>query len=134
MERAPEIPPERRQAWAERLLAGGTPAACRHNNSFLHLELDLGGIEKEFHLGEKFESAKDRLAWYVSVRTGGPFGQELVGTLHYVLEREKWVEEDVHAEANGDLLVKLAVPQHQRHLEGLKAGHRPSALHEPVLV
>lgn len=134
MEQAPEIPPEARHTWAQRLVTGGTPAGCRHNNRFLHLELDLGGIEKEFHLGEKFEHINDGLAWYVSVRAGGRFGQELLGTLHYVLERQKWVDGDVHSEANGDRLVKLALPLLQRDLISLKEGHEPGALNNPVLV
>ncbi len=134
MEQAPEIPPEARHAWAERLVTGGTPAGCRHNNRFLHLELDLGGVEKEFHLGEKFEHINDALVWYVSVRAGGRFGQGLLRTLHYVLEQHEWVDGDVHSEANGDRLVKLALPLLQRDLMSLKAGKQLSALHNPALV
>ena len=47
-DKAPEIPAEDRPSWAKRLMAAGTPAACRHNNGFRHLTLDLGSYRTGF--------------------------------------------------------------------------------------
>lgn len=126
-EEAPEIPAEDRQRWASRLMVTGTPAACSHNNGFRHLKLNLGELQDEIHLGEKFDKAPSGdPVWLVSVRTGGPYGQELVGTLHYLLSGEL-------VDADSEQAVSPALPQLHRDLTELIAGQRPEALEKPVL-
>lgn len=127
-DKAQEVPAEARQRWADRLMATGTSAACRHNNGFRHLKLDLGGLQDETHLGEKFDKTPggDPI-WLVSVRTGGPYGQELVGTLHYLLPGEL-------ADHDSEEAVSPAIPQLHRDLKGLIDGQLPEALKKAVPV
>ena len=46
--------------------------ACgvEHLGGFFHLDVQFGGIERHFHLAEKFDSSGGYLpAWFVSVRS-----------------------------------------------------------------
>jgi hypothetical protein len=127
-DKAPEVPADARQRWADRLMAMGTPAACRHNNGFRHLKLDLGALQNEIHLGEKFDKTPGGApVWLVSVRTGGPYGQNLVGTLHYLLPGEL-------ADTDSEKVVSPAVPQLHRDLKAIINGQSPEALDKVVPV
>ncbi len=122
-DKAPEIPAEDRPSWAKRLMAAGTPAACRHNNGFRHLTLDLGELQDGVHLGERFDKTQSGdTTWLVSVRTGGRYGQKLLGTLHYRLLHDEKTTSD-----SEDALAPL-LPKLHRDLQRLVAEETPSEM------
>lgn len=85
------------------------PECFGHHNGFVHLDVDLGGLEKDFDLGVKFETRESAdstispqtgiqtwseplLALYVSFDSLAP-GPRRHGTLRYALGRSRWSDQ-----------------------------------------
>ena len=101
-----------------------------HMGGFHHLEVDLGGIEKQFHLGDKFGYDCDNYpAWYVSVRSEAvPLVKELAQqkgrgdhiTFHYGLTCS--LEMGPTAPGVHEKLRQKAIPLLREALEDLLSG------------
>lgn len=115
------------------------PCGVEHLNGFVHLDIDFGGIEKRFHLAEKFDSTGDYLpAWFVSVRShsvemvkkltrenrGSPI------TLHYGLPREllMLVNSEVNTARSNERLRNMALIYLREDLLRLRRGETPTNL------
>jgi hypothetical protein len=115
------------------------PCGVEHLNNFVHLDVDFGGIEKRFHLAEKFDSTGDYLpAWFVSVRSDSiEMVKELTRqnggspiTLHYGLPREllMLVDSEVNTARSNERLKNMALIYLREDLLRLRRGKRPTNL------
>ncbi len=109
-----------------------TSTCFGHMNGFVHLDLDLGGIEREFDLGVKFELQETRQPYwvlfvsYTSIRPG----PVLRGTLRFAMPHSDWTSEEHLVSAEQQALVERATEHVADCLRAIKGGATPRACNE----
>ena len=109
-----------------------TSTCFGHKNQFVHLDLDLGGMEREFDLGVKFELQETRQPYwvlFVSYTSIGP-GPVLRGTLRFAIAHSDWAAEEHFVSAEEQALIKRATEHVAGCLRAIKGGGPPRACNE----
>ena len=102
-----------------------------HMSGFQHLKIELGGLEKRFDLGYKYEElegdTEPYLALYVSVKHQG-MTDALPPTLHYGMSRSQYSQGLTASEQDRSKLLLLALPAIKRDVSAMAAGDSPGNL------